>query len=210
VATRPGQTPAPATPKARGVSGFYVPITPKTKSKGPSSDHASLSGFVFGSGDEDLKHLDHTLDPAERIEASRRVSDERSKKVIELKSQLWTTCLAIVEKENRGDEKEDIVRKTDRMAAEHWLQIRKERIMRMFDPATRDNLPKDEHGQKGEKKDWLRAISQSAPSRITSKLTHDNFLAYTSQLIGLLAPIEFAQEILEGIEHGEDYLEGHP
>ncbi|CAD7060899.1 unnamed protein product [Tilletia caries] len=210
VATRPGQTPAPATPKARGVSGFYVPITPKTKSKGPSSDHASLSGFVFGSGDEDLKHLDHTLDPAERIEASRRVSDERSKEVIELKSQLWTTCLAIVEKENRGDEKEDIVRKTDRMAAEHWLQIRKERIMRMFDPATRDNLPKDEHGQKGEKKDWLRAISQSAPSRITSKLTHDNFLAYTSQLIGLLAPIEFAQEILEGIEHGEDYLEGHP
>ncbi|KAE8183315.1 hypothetical protein CF336_g8225 [Tilletia laevis] len=207
---RPGQTPAPATPKARGVSGFYVPITPKTKSKGPSSDHASLSGFVFGSGDEDLKHLDHTLDPAERIEASRRVSDERSKEVIELKSQLWTTCLAIVEKENRGDEKEDIVRKTDRMAAEHWLQIRKERIMRMFDPATRDNLPKDEHGQKGEKKDWLRAISQSAPSRITSKLTHDNFLAYTSQLISLLAPIEFAQEILEGIEHGEDYLEGHP
>ncbi|KAE8255552.1 hypothetical protein A4X13_0g3000 [Tilletia indica] len=205
VVARPGQTPMPATPTARGVSGFYVPVTPKPQ-KESATANAGIGLAELTSGDPAFSPLDANLTAEERIEASRRASDETSEEVRNLKSQLWSTCLAIVQKENRGAPLEEIVAKTDRMMAEHWLQVRKERIMRMFDPKVRDEVAKDTSKLPG-KKEWTRKISQSAPTRGIHKLTHSNYMDWVSEIIGILAPIQGATEILEGIEYGPGYVD---
>ncbi|CAD6914540.1 unnamed protein product [Tilletia controversa] len=209
---RPGQTPALATPTARGVSGFLVPVTPKSN-KESAEVHVGigLTGLTFGS-DDDFRHLDATLSAEERIESSRRASDETSDEVRKLKSQLWSTCLSIVQKENRSASPEEVIAKTDKMMSEHWLQIRKDRIMRMFDPSIRADVLKDssKNAPGSGKKEWQRKISQSAPARIQNKLTHNNYIDWVSEVIGILAPIQGAIEVLEGIEHGQGYLEDRP
>ncbi|CAD6899812.1 unnamed protein product [Tilletia controversa] len=209
---RPGQTPALATPTARGVSGFLVPVTPKSN-KESAEVHVGigLTGLTFGS-DDDFRHLDATLSAEERIESSRRASDETSDEVRQLKSQLWSTCLSIVQKENRSASPEEVIAKTDKMMSEHWLQIRKDRIMQMFDPSIRADVLKDssKNAPGSGKKEWQRKISQSAPARIQNKLTHNNYIDWVSEVIGILAPIQGATEVLEGIEHGQGYLEDRP
>ncbi|CAD6975394.1 unnamed protein product [Tilletia controversa] len=190
---RPGYTPSPATPTARGVSGFLVPVTPKpSKESAEANVGIGLTELTFGS-DDDFKHLDATLSAEERIEASRRASDETSDEVRQLKSQLWSTCLSIVQKENRSASPEEIIAKTDKMI-------------------TRADVVKEssKSGSGSGKKEWQRKISQSAPARIQNKLTHSNYIDWVSEVIGILAPIQGATEVLEGIEHGQGYLEDKP
>ncbi|KAE8182535.1 hypothetical protein CF328_g8476, partial [Tilletia controversa] len=194
---RPLQTPVQATPTARGVSGFLVPITPKA-SKNKDENVAAF------------RHLDPHVSAAERIEASRRASDETSDEVRQLKAELWTACLSVVEKENPGASDVLIAEKTDQMLSEQWLALRKDRIARSFDTAHRGDTSKDFGKGNAGKKEWQRKISQSAPSRVLNKLTHGNYMDWVSEIISILAPIQGATEILEGIEHGRGYVEDDP
>ncbi|CAD6938593.1 unnamed protein product, partial [Tilletia laevis] len=194
---RPLQTPVQATPTARGVSGFLVPITPK------ASRNKDENVVAF-------RHLDPHVSAAERIEASRRASDETSDEVRQLKAELWTACLSVVEKENPGASDVLIAEKTDQMLSEQWLALRKDRIARSFDTAHRGDTSKDFGKGNAGKKEWQRKISQSAPSRVLNKLTHGNYMDWVSEIISILAPIQGATEILEGIEHGRGYVEDDP
>ncbi|KAE8231736.1 hypothetical protein CF326_g3244 [Tilletia indica] len=206
--SRPGQT--PSTPKVRGASGFLVPATPK---RSKEAKNVGI-GLAFGSPDVSApgyEHLDARRSADERINASRRASDETSKEVVELKAQLWSTCLAIVEREHKDASPDVLVSETDKMVSTHWLQIRKDRISRMFDSGSRADPSRDnsKSGGGGSGSAWNRKISQTVAGRIT-KLTHENFYDWVSEILGVVATIPFATEILEGIEHGQDYDPAEP
>ncbi|CAD6913788.1 unnamed protein product [Tilletia controversa] len=209
VAFRPLQTPMHGTPTARGVSGFYVPVTPK-KAKDTAEVGMGLSDGALGQGEGELRHLDGKLPALERIKASRLASDETSPEVRRLKAELWSACLAIVERDDENATADELAAKTDKMVAEHWLLLRKDRIARAFDPASRTDETRESGRGSASQKEWQRKISQSAPSRIQNKLTHGNYMDWVSEIISILAPIQGATEILEGIEHGRGYLEDQP
>ncbi|KAE8188513.1 hypothetical protein CF336_g6122 [Tilletia laevis] len=101
VAFRPLQTPMHGTPTACGVSGFYVPVTPKK-----AKDTADVGMGL----------------------------DETSPEVRRLKAELWSTCLAIVERDDENATADELAAKTDKMVAEHWLLLREDRIARAFGP----------------------------------------------------------------------------
>ncbi|CAD6971077.1 unnamed protein product, partial [Tilletia controversa] len=184
VAFRPLQTPMHGTPTARGVSGFYVPVTPK-KAKDTAEVGMGLSDGALGQGEGELRHLDGKLPALERIKASRLASDETSPEVRRLKAELWSACLAIVERDDENATADELAAKTDKMTRESGRGS-------------------------ASQKEWQRKISQSAPSRIQNKLTHGNYMDWVSEIISILAPIQGATEILEGIEHGRGYLEDQP
>ncbi|KAK0541910.1 hypothetical protein OC844_007935 [Tilletia horrida] len=205
--SRPGQTPMQATPVARGVSGFFVPITPqrikdKPEANAPPNAGIGLEGLSFAQGNGAEQSA------SERISAARLISNSLSEEGQRRKAELWANCLPIVERDNPGASDEEIAAKLDRMVAEQWLQMRRELIMRDFEIAADGKSKmgeKDTEKPAATKKEWQRKISQNAPSRVQNKLTHANYMDWVSEIIGILAPIQGATEILEGIEYGPGY-----
>ncbi|KAE8228096.1 hypothetical protein CF326_g6985 [Tilletia indica] len=200
-AVRPGET--PSTPKARGVSGFFVPRTPKRTAQSPTPALSTGSEGLRSAVEQSVKHMDKTLSAHDRIEASRLASDENSPEIQELKSMLWTTCLGYVQQQRPDATEDEVVAETDTMCSQHWLQLRKDRIVNAFANGNRKEAPKDAtKAANGEKS--TRRISQTASARV-SKLTHDNYMEWVSEIYSIVSCIPYGPEILEGVEFGEGY-----
>ncbi|KAE8260090.1 hypothetical protein A4X13_0g558 [Tilletia indica] len=194
---RPGDT--PVTTRARGVSGFFVPMTPArtVQSKSgyaPATPHKATQG-------PDV--TDRTVGTRTRVDAARASLSEASPEVKAAKQGLWVDCYEVARSKAPEGTDEEHAEAADRLCSERWLELRGQHV--------RSLLLKDGSGsstsspkESGKASEPTRRISQTASAKIT-KLTYSNFFEWTSEIFALLAPIPYAGEILEGIQHGLDY-----
>ncbi|KAK0556723.1 hypothetical protein OC861_007055, partial [Tilletia horrida] len=214
VPSRPGYTPGiHHTPTARGVSGFAVQLTPAGPKTGDpqGTTGIGLTGVPL-SPPERNRALDGDLTAGDRLQAARRIDDRNDPANVKLRSEMFVLYLDIVERENPGASDDELVRLTDQKVAEAWIDLRRNAITKAFETRgsgpTAATVRRDTtEDNSATKKEFQRRINLTAAAKLANKLTHQNYLDWMSDVIGFVAAIPGAIEILEGIEHGPDY---HP